>query len=89
MNAEQKLGYYITIFIAGEKYSGLRTVDKTNWNGRGLICSRGSFPNLKKREELKKAGIYVLIGPPDDEGLPRVYIGEGDPVLPPCCLKSK
>lgn len=82
MNAEQKLGYSITIFIAGEKFSGLRTVDKTNWNGRGLICSRGSFPNLKKREELKKAGIYILIGPPDDEGLPRVYIGEGDPVLP-------
>lgn len=82
MNAEQKLGYSITIFIAGEKFSGLRTVDKTNWNGRGLICSRSSFPNLKKRDELKKAGIYILAGPPDDEGLPRVYIGEGDPVLP-------
>jgi hypothetical protein len=82
MNAEQRLGYSITIFIAGEKFNGLRTVDKTNWNGRGLICSRASFPNLKKRDELKKAGIYVLIGPPDDEGLPRVYIGEGDPVLP-------
>lgn len=82
MNAEQKLGYSITIFIAGEKFSGLRTVDKTNWNGRGLICSRSSFPNLKKRDELKKAGIYILGGPPDDEGLPRVYIGEGDPVLP-------
>ena len=82
MNAEQKHGYSINIFIAGEKFSGLRIVDKTNWDGRGLICSRGSFPNLKKREELKKAGIYVLIGPPDDEGLWRAYIGEGDPVLP-------
>lgn len=82
MNAEQKLGYSINIFIAGEKFSGLRTVDKTNWNGRGLICSRASFPNLKKREEMKKAGVYILIGPPEDSGLPGVYIGEGDPVLP-------
>jgi hypothetical protein len=82
MNAEQRLGYSITIFVAGEKFSGLRMVDKTNWNGRGLLCSRASFPNLKKREELKKAGVYFLLGPPEDGELPRLYIGEGDPVLP-------
>lgn len=82
MSVEKQLGYSINIFIAGEKFSGLRMVDKTNWNGRGLLCSRASFQNLRKREELQKAGVYLLLGPPETGELPRVYIGEGDPVLP-------
>ena len=77
MNAEQKLGYSITIFVAGERFSGLRTVDKINWNGRGLICSRAFVPNL--RNEMKKAGVYLLLGPPEQAELPRVYVGNKSP----------
>ncbi len=26
--------------------------------------------------------MYVLVGPPEESGLPRVYVGEGDPIRP-------
>jgi len=82
MSAEQDPGYSIQIFIVGGDSAGLRIVEKTNWNGRGLICPRSSFAKVKKRQEFKKAGVYALIGPPDSSELTKVYIGEGDPVLP-------
>jgi hypothetical protein len=29
-----------------------------------------------------RTGVYVLVGPPEESGLPRVYVGEGDPIKP-------
>jgi hypothetical protein len=26
--------------------------------------------------------VYVLVGPPEESGLPRIYVGEGDPIRP-------
>ena len=82
MSAEQDLGYSIQIFVAGGDSAGLRIVEKTNWNGIGLICPRSSFAKVKKRPEFQKAGVYALIGPAESSELPKTYIGEGDPVLP-------
>jgi hypothetical protein len=82
MNSSERLGYSISIFIAGEKYSGLRVIKKTNWIGCGLVCPRASFGVLRKRAEVNKAGVYLLIGPPlDNSGMSQVYVGEGDPVF--------
>jgi hypothetical protein len=36
----------------------------------------------KARPELTRTGVYVLLGPPEESGLPRVYVGEGDPIKP-------
>jgi hypothetical protein len=82
MSAEQNLGYSIQIFVAGGESAGIRLVEKTNWNGIGLLCPRSSFAKVKKRAEFQKAGVYALIGPPEASELPRMYLGEGDPVLP-------
>ena len=38
--------------------------------------------DAKQRRELTRTGVYVLVGPPEESGLPRVYVGEGDPIKP-------
>ena len=37
---------------------------------------------FRSRPELGRAGVYILLGPPEESGLPKVYVGEGDPVQP-------
>jgi len=48
---------------------------------RGLV-SRAQLEQLSKREEVRRTGVYLLVGPdPDDAAKTLVYIGEGDNVL--------
>ena len=74
--------YSIRIFLPGGDPAGLRTIEKSNWTGAGLVIPRTTFADARSRRELKRAGIYILVGPPEESGLPRIYIGEGDPVGP-------
>ena len=74
--------YSIRIFLPGGDPAGLRTIEKSNWTGAGLVIPRTTYADARSRRELKRAGIYILIGPPEESGLPRIYIGEGDPVGP-------
>ena len=51
------------------------------------MAAASSFPvrslaEAKQRKELSRTGVYVLVGPPEDSGLPRFYVGEGDPIRP-------
>jgi hypothetical protein len=61
---------------------GVRLVEKSNWNGSGLVCQRSVFGKAKSRGEFDRTGVYVLSGPGMDGNLPRIYIGEGDPTKP-------
>ena len=74
------LSYAISILIPEGDPNGLRLVEKSNWNGRGIVTPRSLLADAKKRKEVNQTGVYVLYGPPEVSGLPRVYIGEGDPV---------
>jgi hypothetical protein len=74
--------YSIRIFLPGGDPAGLRTIEKSNWTGAGLVIPRTTYADARSRRELKRAGIYILIGSPEESGLPRIYIGEGDPVGP-------
>jgi len=74
-----KTGYSIKIFLPEGDPEGLRIIEKSNWNGRGLVCPRSKFSVAKLRNELDSTGVYVLIGPDTDSGLDRIYVGEGDP----------
>jgi hypothetical protein len=76
------IGFSIRIFLAEGIPDGLRLVEKSNWTGRGVICPRSRFPDMKTREEFGRTGVYILAGPTEEKGLPTVYIGEGDPVRP-------
>jgi hypothetical protein len=72
--------FSIKIFLPNGQPDGLRIVDKSNWTGRGIVFPRSLFPEIKKREEFQETGVYVLAGPSEEGELPKIYIGEGDPV---------
>lgn len=74
--------YSIKIFFPGGDPDGLRTIEKSNWSGAGIVIPRALMGEAKSRRELGRTGVYVLVGPPEESGLPRVYFGEGDPIKP-------
>lgn len=74
--------YSIKIFLPGGDPDGLRTIEKSNWSGAGIVIPRALMGEAKNRRELSRTGVYVLVGPPEESGLPRVYVGEGDPIKP-------
>lgn len=74
--------YSIRIFLPGGDPEGLRTIEKSNWSGAGIVIPRALINEARGRRELNRTGVYVLLGPPEESGLPRVYVGEGDPIKP-------
>ena len=76
----QRRGSWIKIFLAEGSPSGLKTVERSNWTGLGIVCPRPRFAAVKDREEFKRAGVYVLVGPSDSPEVPIAYIGEADPL---------
>jgi hypothetical protein len=75
-------GFSVRIFIPSGEPEGLRIVEKSNWTGQGLVFPRSLFTEVRQRSELKRTGVYMLWGPSDSGQLPKVYVGEGDGVLP-------
>ena len=71
--------FTINLFLPDGIPEGLKIIEKSNWNGCGLSLPRASFSKHKQRSEFQKPGIYFLIGDLDIE--PKMYIGEGDPLL--------
>lgn len=74
--------FSIRIFCPDGDPVGLRKISKSNWTGCGLVCPRSILPMVKSRGEFSKPGVYVLVGPPENGELPKIYVGEGDPVGP-------
>lgn len=74
--------YSIKIFLPGGDPDGLRTIEKSNWSGAGIMAPRALLADAKQRRELARTGVYVLLGPVEESGLPRIYVGEGDPIRP-------
>lgn len=74
--------FSIRIFVANGDPDGLRIIERSNWNGRALVFPRPLLPEVKKREEFERTGVYLLLGPQEDSEGELLYIGEGDPVRP-------
>lgn len=79
MSTSNRRAFSIRIFLPDGVPDGVRTVEKSNWIGRAIVCPRSRFKDAKSRADFGKIGVYVLIGPSDESDLPTVYIGEGDP----------
>jgi len=75
-------GFSIRIYLVDGLPDGLRTVEKSNWTGRAVVCPRSRFPEAKSRSEFARTGVYVLRGPSEVGDLPTIYVGEGDPTRP-------
>ena len=72
--------YSIKIFVPAGNPDGVRTIEKSNWSGAGIVVPRPLMNEARQRKDLTRTGVYVLLGPPEESGLPRVYVGEGDPI---------
>jgi hypothetical protein len=82
-NESKQRGSSIRIFLVDGTPDGVRTVDKSNWTGRGIVCPRSRFPEAKSRKEFSNTGVYFLVGPPGIAvDSPTLYIGECDPLRP-------
>lgn len=74
--------FSLRIFVADGDPDGLRIVERSNWIGKAVIFPRSVFPKAKSRSEFSQTGVYLLVGPREDEDGDILYIGEGDPVRP-------
>lgn len=69
----------IKLFLVDGTPAGLITAQIGQWTGRATVSSRQDVDRLLNREELKKPGVYLLIGEdPDEASVDRVYIGESE-----------
>jgi hypothetical protein len=59
----------------------MRTAEVGNWTGLALVCPRTELARLGARLEVRRTGVYILVGPSESSpsGL-AVYVGEGDEV---------
>lgn len=82
MSKSSARGFSVNLFLPGGDPEGLRVVEKTNWNGRGLVIPKAMFTESRARKELEHTGVYILAGPSEAGALPMIYVGEGDPIGP-------
>jgi hypothetical protein len=72
-------GRTIKIYLVDGIPSGVLTAEIMNWTGKFIVAPRSQWVDLGKRDELKRAGVYVLLGQnPKDLTQEAVYIGESD-----------
>ena len=75
-------GKTIRIFLADGEPTGILLAEISNWTGKVLVAPRSQLDQLSKREEVRRTGVYLLVGPdPDDPSRALACIGEGDSVL--------
>lgn len=72
-------GVSVRLFLVNGTPDGLRLIEKTNWSGIGVMCSRAQYPDVRDRPEFGRPCVYVLIGP-SSKGVGRqaIYIGQAD-----------
>jgi len=68
----------IKLFLPRGDAKSLRTAEISNWTGKAIAAPRTELDDLLAREELEKAGVYILIGADPQTNVPRAYIGEAE-----------
>lgn len=74
-------GRTLKLYLVDGTPSGVITAELGVSSVRAAVASRTALPDLVRREEAARTGIYLLVGPdPDLPGRQLVYVGEGDQV---------
>ena len=68
----------IKLFLPRGDAKSLRTAEISNWTGKAVAAPRTELDELLAREELEKAGVYILIGSDPHTNAARAYIGEAE-----------
>ena len=68
----------LRIFLLHGTPDGPQIVEKSNWTGHAIRCSRAQYPALRERPELSRPGLYVLVAAAEGADPPPIYVGEAD-----------
>ncbi|MBV9866350.1 MAG: GIY-YIG nuclease family protein [Abitibacteriaceae bacterium] len=68
----------IKLFLPRGDAKSLRTAEISNWTGKAVAAPRTELDELLQRDEIEKAGVYILSGTDPLSGSPRAYIGEAE-----------
>jgi hypothetical protein len=71
-------GATIKLFLPRGDAKSLRTAEISNWSGKAVAAPRTELDELLARDELEKAGVYILIGSDPRTNAPLAYIGEAE-----------
>jgi hypothetical protein len=61
-------GKTIRTFLADGEPTGVLLAEISNWTGKVLVALRSQLDQLSKREEARRTGVYLLVGPERDYG---------------------
>lgn len=79
--AASRRGRTLKLYLVDGSPSGVITAELGISSVRAAVASRTALPDLIRREEAGRTGMYLLVGPdPDLPGRQLVYVGEGDQV---------
>lgn len=76
-------GKQIRVYLVDGSPGGLLTAEIMNWTGHVVAAPRSDIGNLLSREEVRRTGVYLLLGDDPDSQSPSgkaVYVGEGDDI---------
>lgn len=68
----------IKLFLPRGDAKSLRTAEISNWSGKAVAAPRTELDDLLAREELARAGVYILLGSDPQTYRPNAYIGEAE-----------
>lgn len=68
----------IKLFLPRGDAKSLRTAEISNWSGKAIAAPRTELDSLLSREELARAGVYILLGTDPETNGPQAYIGEAE-----------
>ncbi len=75
-------GKTIRIFLVEGTPNSILTAEIINWTGKVIVAPRSQLPELAKREEAKRTGVYILAGEDPQNPIKEcIYIGESDNVF--------
>ena len=73
--------FTLRLFVPDGDPEGVRYIDRMNWTGLGIVFPRSKWPEVRKRSEFGRTGVYILTGYGEgDDDLPTVYVGQADGV---------
>lgn len=55
-------GFLVRLLLPDGDPAGIKVIEKSNWTGTGLVIPRPLFAEAKRRPELDRAGICLLVG---------------------------
>ena len=74
------IGKSISLFLIDGTSDGVVACELFNWTGKGYKIPRSRLKELSNRDDLKRAGVYFLVGRDETES-EAAYVGEAEEVF--------